>query len=234
MWDANSFVTLTYSDEELPPNGWLEPADLQRFFKRLRKACGRGGAAYHCPGGPRVRYFACGEYGSRTGRPHYHALLFNLGFRDRVAIGKNLWTSSSLERVWGHGNVSIGEVTGASAAYVAQYSLKKLGCDDDGVVRPAPFLRVSRNPSIGSAFVDRFASDLQHGYLVTGDRRGRIPRKYLDRLKAGDPSLAEEVEYRAFLRRLAVGPTDAAQPERLAAAEAIHKARKALGSRRQL
>ena len=31
------FLTLTYADEHLPPNGSLVVADLQKFIKRLRK-----------------------------------------------------------------------------------------------------------------------------------------------------------------------------------------------------
>lgn len=43
----------------------LSKSDLQKFLKRLRKAYGK-----------KVRYFACGEYGPKTFRPHYHLLFF--------------------------------------------------------------------------------------------------------------------------------------------------------------
>ena len=59
----NSFITLTYSDEKLPPRSELVKSDLQKFFKRLRDK------------GYVFRYFACGEYGPLHGRPHYHLLL---------------------------------------------------------------------------------------------------------------------------------------------------------------
>lgn len=59
------FVTLTYSDMDLPPGGSLQKRDLQLFLKRLRKNTGL-----------KFKYFACGEYGEKFQRPHYHILIF--------------------------------------------------------------------------------------------------------------------------------------------------------------
>ena len=62
------FVTLTYNDESLPINqkGYptLRKKHLQDFFKRLRINLDRD---YHHR---KIKYFACGEYGDCTGRPH--------------------------------------------------------------------------------------------------------------------------------------------------------------------
>ena len=65
MHPHNAYITLTYNDDHLPANGSLQPRDLQLFWKRLRKA--------RTPG---IRYYACGEYGDQTARPHYHAIIF--------------------------------------------------------------------------------------------------------------------------------------------------------------
>lgn len=59
-WKDASFLTLTYNDENLPPDGSLVKADLQKFFKRLRKDLANP-----------IKYYACGEYGDRFKRPHY-------------------------------------------------------------------------------------------------------------------------------------------------------------------
>ena len=67
LYDKNCFITLTYDDEHLPKDSSLVKRDLQLFFKRLRK---------RYPG-HLIRYFAAGEYGDNTARPHYHAILFN-------------------------------------------------------------------------------------------------------------------------------------------------------------
>lgn len=72
LHDANSFITLTYDNDHVPSDMSLRPKDLQDFFKRLRKRIG-------VP----IRYFACGEYGEHTQRPHYHAIIFGYQFEDR-------------------------------------------------------------------------------------------------------------------------------------------------------
>ena len=60
----NCFITLTYNDDNLPyPPTSIRP--LQLFMKRLRKRFGAG-----------IRFYACGEYGEKFGRPHYHACLW--------------------------------------------------------------------------------------------------------------------------------------------------------------
>ena len=78
FWDREGFITLTYADEYLPTGGVLVKRDLVNFFKRLRKAIS-----------PRkIRYFACGEYGTRTCRPHYHAIVFGIDSRDSDIVAK--------------------------------------------------------------------------------------------------------------------------------------------------
>ena len=121
LHDENSFITLTYAPEHLPSDGGLVKEDFQKFMKRLRKKFAPR----------RIRYYMCGEYGDRTNRPHYHALLFGLDFSDREALppsasGADLFTSKTLEKVWGKGFVTVGDVTFESAAYCARYIMKKL------------------------------------------------------------------------------------------------------------
>lgn len=125
-WERASFLTLTYRTSELPANRSLLKRDHQTFFKRLRQVLKRE------HGVSRLKYYMCGEYGERKGRPHYHVVLFGWDFPDRVEVANNpgardpLFTSALLEAVWGHGSVRIGDVTAQSAAYVARYTLKKL------------------------------------------------------------------------------------------------------------
>ena len=74
------FVTLTYNDNCLPSNGVRKGA-CQRFMKRLRinyeRLTGKKST---------IRYFICAEYGSKTKRPHYHALLWNLDILNPTQI----------------------------------------------------------------------------------------------------------------------------------------------------
>lgn len=78
------FVTLTYSEENLPLNIYgkptLRPADLTKFFKRLRKELSKQNR--------KIRYFACGEYGTKTARSHYHAIIYGVDENDSELIHK--------------------------------------------------------------------------------------------------------------------------------------------------
>ena len=71
------FITLTYDDLHNP--GVLCPDDMTLFFKRLRK---------HFKN-EKIKYFYCGEYGSRTYRPHYHLIIFGLPITDLKFIKNN-------------------------------------------------------------------------------------------------------------------------------------------------
>ena len=73
--EFSSFVTLTYDNDHLrfqneKTGEWtlptLVPSDVRNFLKRLRRAVSP----------TRIRFYACGEYGDRNWRPHYHLALF--------------------------------------------------------------------------------------------------------------------------------------------------------------
>lgn len=104
--EFNSFLTLTYSDDNLPKNGGVKYEDAKNFIKRLRQNVGER----------KIRYYLCGEYGSQTRRPHYHAALFGISPLENVTV----------EKSWGLGNIYLGELTPQSASYVAGYVQKKL------------------------------------------------------------------------------------------------------------
>lgn len=122
LHNNNCFITLTFDEDHLLSREHpfsLEVRDFQLFMKRLRKKFGNG-----------IRFYQCGEYGDRYGRPHYHACIFNFDFPDRVlwkqSNGIPLYTSESLSKLWPFGYSSVGDVTFESAAYVARYIMKKL------------------------------------------------------------------------------------------------------------
>ena len=66
------FFTLTYNDFCLPKNGVRKRA-CQRFMKRFRINLERY-MKCKC----HIRYYICSEYGTKTKRPHYHGILWNL------------------------------------------------------------------------------------------------------------------------------------------------------------
>lgn len=194
--EDNSFITLTYRDEELiyggAAHGILYPRHLELFWKRFRKRAGK-----------KLRYFACGEYGDISHRPHYHAIVFGYRFPDeQISATKNgsiYRRSNMLDDVWSHGNCIIGDVTFESAAYVARYIMKKrLGesakeYERDGI--EPEFVRMSRRPGIGSDWFDKFQGDVfPHDFVVV--RNGvkcKPPRYYFNKYDLSHPLTAEDI-----------------------------------------
>lgn len=120
--DQACFITLTYSDEHMPENRSLNKREFQLFTKRLRKTLDR-----------KIQFLACGEYGPKTFRPHYHALIFGDDFSfDRRYVptktGKH-FRSETLLKAWGKGFIDIEDMTWSNANYVAGYTMKKLAAE---------------------------------------------------------------------------------------------------------
>jgi hypothetical protein len=118
--DRNSFVTLTYNEENHPSNGSLNREDLTKFIKRLRKTIAP----------QTLRFYACGEYGDNSRRPHYHLALFGLGEEDHGIIDK-AWNSGKDMKGQTRGFTYTGELNEKSAAYTAGYIMKKMQYDQD-------------------------------------------------------------------------------------------------------
>lgn len=193
----NCFITLTFNDENLPKDNSLDVRYFQNFMKKLRKKYGNG-----------IRFFHCGEYGDKYGRPHYHAILFNHDFDDKV-LWKNsgqfpLYRSSALEKLWPYGYSSIGNVTFESAAYVARYVMKKVTGDgawthyldvETGVIKKPEYTTMSRKPGIASNWFSRFSSDVYpHDFMFLRGRKMKPP-KYFDRMfESKFPDLFEELK----------------------------------------
>lgn len=230
LYDYNCFITLTYKEDRKT----LDYRDFQLFMKRLRKKY-KG-----------VRFFMCGEYGEKNNRPHYHAILFNVDFLDKVSCGKSIFRSDELESLWHHGFSCIGKVTFESAAYVSRYVLKKVTGDmakeyyklvneETGEIswREPEFAHMSLKPGIGSAWLDKYVTDVYpDGIMVSRGRKGKPPRyydKYFKRLDRPDYELMKE-------RRLKEGQKNHKEKldYRLAVAEKVTESRMAMYSRRKI
>lgn len=228
LYKHNRFVTLTYDQEHLPPNGFLQKRDVQLWLKRLRKE----------KEPQRVRFFLAGKYGEHTGRAHYHALLFNCRWDDEKVCGKQgehtLYSSEQASETWGNGEVRIGKVTGASAAYVAQYTVKgskQPMASHDGVPPTKPFLLMSRMPGIGMTWLEQYADDLKHGYLIIDGRKQPIPSYYKRKVKTINPERHYALKWKAQDETL---DKPAVDKNRLTAGEIIHRARRKLTAKTRL
>lgn len=168
------FLTLTYDNDHLPDGSFLRISDFQNFMKRLRKYI-------YSTTGKLVRYLACGEYGSRRGRPHYHLILFGYDFTDKVVHSSSpakkksksksiLYTSEILNKIWSNGKCMIGSATKESAGYVARYILKK---------------RSQPSYSTGPWTTKRKIQFDNDYYAATGDTRYfRYPREFITMSRA--------------------------------------------------
>lgn len=188
-WDANSFLTLSYDKKHLPRDKMLRKSDFQKFMKRLRKATGL-----------KMKYIHCGEYGSKTFRAHYHALLFGYDFPDKRVhkTGKNgdpLYISEELHGLWGNGLCMIGAVSFASAQYVAKYINKGSGQIpfSDHASYVAPYNTVSRG--IGFEWLQANWKDIYPMDRVIMDGgKYKPPRAYDKWLEANEPEIYRQVK----------------------------------------
>lgn len=179
--------------------------DLRGFTQRLnsdlRRRFGKG-----------VRYYACGEYGERTHRPHYHIAVFGEDFSDdrlewKHSNGHQLWRSSRLARLWPHGDADIGDLTFESAAYIARYIMKKINgvmavdhyrrLDREGNenwLKPE-FNVMSRRPGIASEWFKQFKSDVYpHDHVISRGHPAKPPRYYDKLLEQIDPYLLQAIK----------------------------------------
>lgn len=228
----NVFLTLTYSDENLPENGTLVKDHFQKFMMRLRKSI------YPT----KVRYYMCGEYGSQTQRPHYHAILFGHDFADKkyhkkTPQGDKLYISNTLDRLWGHGHCWIGSVTPESCGYVARYIMKKITGDaaelhytrlnpETGELIPIlpEYTNMSLKPAIGLTFYEKYHKEIhtQDSVIINGRLR-KTPRYYDKQLDKKDPFRLEDIKYERTLK--AKDREVDNTPERLAVREEFKKER---------
>lgn len=214
--DSSYFATITYDDVHLPksyssdpatgeviaPVATLRPRDMQLFLKRLRKRTGQ-----------HIRYMMCGEYGSHTLRPHYHAILFGLHLDDLVPysvspLGYKYYNSDTLTSCWTDehglpkGYIVLGDVTWDTCAYVARYVVKKyIGKDADEVYGAAglypEYIRMSRRPGLGRQYYDDHPDLWRYQTInVTtpqGGRQIRPPAYYRALLAVDRPNVAKEL-----------------------------------------
>lgn len=164
FWDREGFLTLTYDDDHIPEGGKLVKRDLVLFFKRLRRLIEPR----------RIRYFACGEYGTQTMRPHYHAIVFGIDPRDLQYI----------INAWGLGDrISMDPVFPGAIAYVCGYVRKKIATQYSIYRKldlPFPFQLQSQGLGLRWALANRSLME-SSGIIYQGKSFG-LPRYYINKL----------------------------------------------------
>lgn len=206
LWPSSLFITLTYNDESLPKNHSLNKKHCQDFIKRVKKH-------FNSTKQNPIRQIYCGEYGTRTSRPHYHAILFNCDFADKkkhriTDQGDQVFTSKILTDLWGLGHTEFGFAQPGSVAYLFKYILKKKSRKEklkplyiqtpDGITHEVAheFIEASRNPGIGAYL--RESNSIKKGYLTVNGVRTKLPKYYIEHIKLHDPRCAEALSDRKF------------------------------------
>lgn len=170
----------------------------------------------------KIRFYAAGEYGSETLRPHYHAILFGLHLDDlrlykRTETGV-LYNSPKLDSCWfrydsetrehfPRGYIVIGRVNWETCAYTARYTAKKsMSVGDDfwhAFNMEKPFVLMSRRPGIGRQYLvdhpDMFESTSL--FFPKGDSvcSCSVPRYYFKCLEQSDPELCDSLKQKRSL-----------------------------------
>lgn len=171
-WNNCSFITLTYENDKIPTTACgkytLLKSELQKFFKRLRKALPSptfdddvvsvNGELVRT-----IKYFGCGEYGENPvdqvngqDRPHYHAIVFGLKVSEQKLI----------QSCWKNGFVTISYVTPERCRYVCGYVQKKIRTDKKEFLkeygcRVPPFQLISQG--LGFRYFEKFKDEYLDG-----------------------------------------------------------------------
>ena len=198
--DSAFFITLTYNDAYVPrtKEGYqtLHKSDLQKYIKRLRNdhvkyitkilQCSKKDVKHRAKP---LRYYAVGEYGSKTRRPHYHIILFNM----------DIANIAPLTNQWNKGFTDVGTVTSASINYVTKYMFKQFSRKTDKRTPPFSIMSKGRKLTpeqkakgqkeygiIGFEYLNHYGvHHIESESLEVRDQNGnvrRLPKAYLHRL----------------------------------------------------
>lgn len=230
--DSATFTTLTYDDLHLPPT--LRKRDLQLFLKRLRKRLPSDRrAARRSPPTRPLRFFACGEYGETTSRPHYHAILYSTSDGD----------GHSIQEAWGLGHTHTVAVTPAAICYVAGYTNKKTDYRDKPHERVDPttgevyrYQPPFRQMSQGIAKHAKQYTDAWKDYAIYNGVKISTPRYLHQAWKdAATPQQLEQHKYEKILQHeiLLADTTELQRQQQRDAAYLIARAQQRLAQQKR-
>ncbi len=228
------FLTLTYDDKNLPEEfhnektgqiyseNSVNPSHVKTFINTLRKTL-------HRQSKTKIRYYACGEYGDKTQRPHYHLAIYGYPpcsgsgptYHGRTYVPCSCSQCTELSSIWNKGHIFLGKLQQESAQYIAGYVTKKLTQDDNprnteyrqksGIAlngRHPEFGRMSTQPGLGYYAAVAFGKKIQPfvkkiddipPYLVHNGKKWPLGR-YLTNVIRKQTDLPEDQEGEALAR----------------------------------
>ena len=240
LHNENSFITLTYDEDNVPSTGTLRKRDWRNFMKRLRRDIHP----------IKIRFLMCGEYGENQdltttetiGRPHYHAIIFGWDFPDKEMESANhrgepVYTSKQLNQAWNQGFTTIGDFSFDSAAYVARYVTKKITGEEatthylrtiknppevgTGPIAPLlpEFNGASLKPGIAREWFNKYRHDMDKGFITMRGIKMPPPKYYANCYAQVDDDHWQTL---AAEKRASINPDDPDKtPERLRVREKL-------------
>lgn len=231
MWKNATFLTLTYNNENLPENRKLMRSHMQGFWKKLRYHLYKNtkkaqiidltneknnleeiytnileemfGQNARRKNKKPIRYINCGEYGPKTKRPHYHAVVWNFKPTDLRRFSKDrrgywLYTSKKINEIWNKGFVIIGNAETDTVSYVARYCTKKFARTDEEQERmkqkkQQEFIGASSLGFIGYYYWIKFKDEIKKARGIFMKNRGKtilakIPKPMEKKWKEENPT----------------------------------------------
>lgn len=188
------FVTLTYDTKYVPitNKGYmsLKKKDLQDFIKRLRQ--------WHDENHGSIKYYAVGEYGGKTYRPHYHLILYNA----KIEYIEKAWSecvNKKQQKYKRIGHIHYGKLEEASAAYTLKYISKAkripAHCNDDRIPEFALMSKGLGKNYLTERMINWHTADhVKRMYIPLKDgKKAPMPRYYKERIYT--PLQKEEASY---------------------------------------
>lgn len=186
------FLTLTYDEEHVPSDGQLDVTHFQGFMKRMRR-----GIEYHCKKSGvswiPLRVFYVGEYGETDGRPHFHAVVFNIPANNKFEC------EQLVASYWPFGFCGCEDTDKGLIKYAASYTNKL----DPREHKVAPFRRMSSRPALGMKYfelhpeyIERFKNQDFPSIRTRAGYKYQLPRYFIRKFL----SEMEQIEYRRRCR----------------------------------
>lgn len=153
----------------------LHKKDIQLYLKRLRKRIGKQS---------KIKYYAVGEYGTKSERPHYHMIIFNLP--EQYAVTDEYNNSPLLTKIWNYGHVRVDECNIKTIKYVAKYVMKKTKREQriqDGIVPEFSLMSKQLGMNFLTPQMTKFLKTRLQPYITIEDgKKQSMPRYYREKI----------------------------------------------------
>lgn len=191
--EYSSFVTLTYNDDNLPSDGSLHKEDFQKFMKLFRFYSNK-----------KYKYYAVGEYGDQTKRPHFHAIIF--GLKPECDESRELvyesWKKCDEAIIKDPEHHSVGTCTKDSMLYVCDYMQKKqygINAENEYGDKLPPFSLCSQGLGFSAFCNENIQNILKTGYLMYNSMKLPIPRYFRNKFDYKVPYIISDSDvYKKF------------------------------------